>query len=53
MGKTRTAYKMKGRYHSEDKVVDKLMLEWILGKYDEKVWTVCIWLRIGTRGGIL
>jgi len=53
MGKTRTAYKMKGRYHSEDKVVDKLMLEWILGKYDEKVWTVCIWLRIGTSGRLL
>jgi hypothetical protein len=24
----------------------KIMLEWILGKYGERVWTGCIWLRI-------
>jgi len=27
--------------------------EWILGKQGGKVWTGCIWLRIGTGGRIL
>jgi hypothetical protein len=45
---------MKGRDHSEDLCVDeRIILEWILGKYGGKVWTRYIWLRIGTSGGIL
>jgi hypothetical protein len=31
----------------------KIILEWILGKWSERVWTGCIWLRIGTNGGVL
>jgi len=31
----------------------RIILEWILGKYDGKVWTVFIWLRIGTNDGLL
>jgi hypothetical protein len=44
----------KGRDHSGDLGVDrKTILEWILGKQGRKVWTGCIWLRIGTSGGLL
>jgi hypothetical protein len=44
----------KGRDHSEDLGVDgRIILEWISGKQDRKVWTGFIWLRIGTSGGIL
>jgi len=41
---------LKGRYYSEDLGVDgKLMLKWILlEKQSGKVWTGCMWLRIGT-----
>jgi hypothetical protein len=40
--------------HSEDLDVDgKIILEWILGKYDGKMCTEFIWLRIGTSGGLL
>jgi hypothetical protein len=28
--------------------VDGKILEWILGKYGGRVWTGCIWFRIGT-----
>jgi hypothetical protein len=28
----------------------KIILKWILGKWVKKVWTGCIWLRIGTNG---
>jgi hypothetical protein len=31
----------------------KQPLERILGKYGGKVWTECIWLRIGTSGWLL
>jgi len=31
----------------------KIILEWILGKQGEKLWTGFIWLRIGTIGGVL
>jgi hypothetical protein len=31
----------------------KIILQWILGKYGGKVWTGCIWLRLGTSGGFL
>jgi hypothetical protein len=45
---------LKGRYHSEDLVVDeKITLEWILVKYDGRVWTGFICLRIGTSGVVL
>jgi hypothetical protein len=31
----------------------KIILEWILEIWDERLWSVFIWLRIGTRGGLL
>jgi hypothetical protein len=44
---------MKGRDHLEDLGVDgKIILEWFLGKYGMKLWTGCIWVRIGTSGGL-
>jgi hypothetical protein len=44
----------KGRNHLEDLDIDgKLLLELILEKWDGKVWTGCIWLRIGTSGRLL
>jgi hypothetical protein len=40
--------------HSEDLGVDgKIILEWILEKCGGKEWTGCMWLRIGTNGGLL
>jgi hypothetical protein len=59
MGETRTAYEMfigkpEGTKTLEDPGVDgKITLEWILGKQGGKVWTGCIWLRIGMSGGLL
>jgi hypothetical protein len=42
---------LKVRDHSEDIDVDgRIILEWILVKYGGKVWTGCVWLRIGTSG---
>jgi hypothetical protein len=44
---------MMGRDHLEDLGVDdRIILEWILGKYDVKVCTGFIWIRIGTSGGL-
>jgi hypothetical protein len=44
----------KGKDHLEDVGVDcKIILEWILGKYDGRLWTGFICLRIGTSGGPL
>jgi hypothetical protein len=44
---------LKGRGHPEECVVDrKVILEWILEKKGE-IWTGCIWIRIGTSGGLL
>jgi hypothetical protein len=41
---------VKGRDLSGDLGVDRrIILEWILGS----MWTRCIWLRIGSSGGIL
>jgi hypothetical protein len=45
-------------YWSEDILEDlgideRIILEWILGKYCGKVWTGCIWLRKGTNCGLL
>jgi hypothetical protein len=39
---------LKGRYHSED-----LGIYGKIGKQGGKVWTGCIWLRIGTSGRLL
>jgi hypothetical protein len=44
---------LKGRDHSEDLGVKRVTLDWILGKYGEKVGPTCIWIRIGTSGGLL
>jgi hypothetical protein len=57
MADLRNAYcvsvgKPKGRDHLEDVGVDcKIILEWILGKYDGRLWTGFIWLRMGTSRG--
>jgi hypothetical protein len=41
------------RDHSEDVGVgERIILEWILGKWHGKVWTGCIWPRIGTSDGV-
>jgi hypothetical protein len=45
---------VKGRDHLLDLGMDgRILLECILLKYGGKVWTGCIWLRIGTSGGLL
>jgi hypothetical protein len=41
---------LKGRDHLEALGIDeRIKLKWILAKYGGKVWSGCIWLRIGTR----
>jgi hypothetical protein len=43
---------LNGGYYSENLGVDgRIILEWIFGKYGEKLWIGCIWLGIGTSGG--
>jgi hypothetical protein len=45
---------LKRRDHSEELGVDgRIILEWNLGRYGRRVWNGCIWLRIGTSGGLL
>jgi len=45
---------LEGREHLEDLDVDgKTILERILRKYSESVWTGFIWLRTGTSGRLL
>jgi len=45
---------LKGRDHLDDLGIDgKATLEWILGKWGEKVQTGYIWLRIGASGKFL
>jgi hypothetical protein len=39
--------------HGDLGVDGRIILEWNLEKMDGKVWTGCIWLRIGTSGGLL
>jgi hypothetical protein len=44
----------KERDHYEDlDIGGRIILEWILERYDEVVWIGLIWLRIGTSGGLL
>jgi hypothetical protein len=46
--------KTEGKGHSEDLGVDgRIILEWILEKWGGKMWTECIWLRMGSSGGLL
>jgi hypothetical protein len=45
---------VKGRDHAEDVGVDgRIILEWILGKQDEKIWIGCKWLKVRSSGGFL
>jgi hypothetical protein len=45
---------LKGRDHAENLGEDgNIILEWIFGKWGEKMWTGFIWLRIRTNGGFL
>jgi hypothetical protein len=44
---------LKGRDNSEDLGVDGRILEWILRKLGEKLWTGCIWLRARTNDMLL
>jgi hypothetical protein len=45
---------LKRRHKPEDFGEDEtIILGWILKKQDEKLWTGCIWLRIGPSGGPL
>jgi hypothetical protein len=59
MGQVRNSYKiLVGKPEVKDHLkvlgIDgKITLKWILGKRDGKVWTGCIWLRIGSSGGTL
>jgi hypothetical protein len=46
--------KPEGGDQSEDLYIDgKIILECILGKYGEKLWTEFVWIRVGTSGGLL
>jgi hypothetical protein len=45
---------LKGRDHVDDIGVNgRIILEWTLGKQGRKMWTGCIWLRMGTSGRLL
>jgi hypothetical protein len=45
---------LKGRDHSENlEVNERIISELILEKQGGKMWIGCIWLRIGTSGGLL
>jgi hypothetical protein len=45
---------LKRRGYSEDMGVDgRIILEWILGMGEGKVWTGFIWLMLGINGGLL
>jgi len=44
--------KPEGKSHLEGPGVDgRIVLRWILRKWDVGLWTEFIWLRIGTDGG--
>jgi len=59
MGDRRGAYRVfvgrpEGKYHLENLGTDgRIILKWILKKWDWEAWTALIWLRIGTGGGRL
>jgi hypothetical protein len=43
--------KLEGRNNLEDLGVDgRVVLEWIIRKYNGEAWTGCVWFRIGTSG---
>jgi hypothetical protein len=43
---------LKGKDYLEDMSLDgKIILEWILGKQGGRMWTGCIWIRIGINRG--
>jgi hypothetical protein len=44
---------LKGRVHSEDLGVDgRIILEWVVEKEGGKLWIGCIWISIGSGGGL-
>jgi hypothetical protein len=46
--------KPEGKRHLQDLGIDgRVILEWILGKQFEKVWSRIMWLRIGPSDGLL
>jgi hypothetical protein len=59
MGEVKNVYKIlvgtpEGRDHSEDLGVDGLIiLKWISGKQNARLWFELIWLRRGKSGGLL
>jgi hypothetical protein len=45
---------LKGRDNLEDLGIDgRILLEWILGKWNRKVLVGFIWMRLRTSGGLL
>ena len=45
---------LRERDHFEDSGIDgRIILRWILRKWDGGAWTGLIWLRTGTEGGML
>jgi hypothetical protein len=58
-GERRGAYralvgKPEGRNHLEEEGVDgRILLKWIFDRLDGGTWTGSIWLRTGTRNGLL
>jgi hypothetical protein len=45
---------LKGRDHKKDlSKYERIILEWILDKFDRKAWTGFNWQRIGTSGRLL
>jgi hypothetical protein len=46
--------KLEGKRPLEDlDIGGRIILECIFGKYGGKMWTRCVWLRIGTSSGLL
>ena len=59
MGDNRGVYRVlvrkpEGKNHLEDPGIDgKIILRWIIRKWDVGAWTGLIWLRKGTGGGLM